>query len=78
MGRTDFERTRVTLALDGAIYPLLALSVSSDGGLMIDLAGCAPVEHFRYGVLDVPPGGDAAQAPKAPLPPERLHQPECH
>ncbi len=61
--RKDFKRTRVTLSVDGALYPLLALSVSSDGGLMIDLAGCTPVQHFRYGVLDVPPGGDAGQAP---------------
>jgi hypothetical protein len=61
--RRDFKRARVGLSVDEALYPLLALSVSSEGGLIIDLAGCAPLEQFRYGVLDVPAGEGSWQAP---------------
>lgn len=42
--------------------PLLALSVSTDGGLMLDLCRYAPLEHFRYGVVDVPAGEGSFQA----------------
>jgi hypothetical protein len=61
--RRDFKRSRIAVSVGGELYPLVALSVNADGGLIVDLAGCAPVEHFRYGVLDVPPGTDPAQAP---------------
>lgn len=42
---------------------MLALAVSSDGGLMIDLGRSAPTEHYRYGVVDVPAGVGSWTAP---------------
>jgi hypothetical protein len=41
---------------------MLALSVSKEGGLMLDLCKYAPVEYFRYGVVDVPAGEGSFEA----------------
>ncbi len=51
-----FKRTRIVLADGDAVYPMLALAVSRDGGLMLDLSKYAPFEYYRYGVVDIPLG----------------------
>jgi hypothetical protein len=53
---TRFKRTRIVLQDGEFVRPMLALGISSDGGLMLDLSNCAPTEHYRYGVVDVPAG----------------------
>lgn len=58
-----FNRTRIVLQDGELVRPMLALSVSRDGGLMLDLCRYAPMEHYRYGVLDVPAGTGSWQAP---------------
>jgi hypothetical protein len=58
-----FKRTRVVLTdAGGAVHPMLALSASKDGGLMLDLCKYAPFEHYRYGVVDVPSGEGSFEA----------------
>jgi hypothetical protein len=42
---------------------MLALSVSGDGGLMLDVSRYAPTQYYRYGVLDVPAGEGQWDAP---------------
>lgn len=59
---TKFKRSRIVLEDGAPVHPLLALSVSSDGGLMIDLSRYAPATHYRYGVVDVPAGEGSFQA----------------
>jgi hypothetical protein len=60
---TAFKRTRIVLEAGDLVRPLLALTVSSDGGLIIDLSGSAPTSSYRYGVLDVPAGEGSWTAP---------------
>lgn len=60
---TRFKRTRIVLEDGEFARPMLALSVSSDGGLMIDLSGSAPTENYRYGIVDVPAGEGSWDAP---------------
>lgn len=57
-----FKRTRIVLAEGDVVHPMLALSVSKDGGLMLDLCRYAPFEHYRYGVVDVPAGDGSLEA----------------
>jgi hypothetical protein len=63
MATRPFKRSRIVLQDGDVVRPLLALSVSSDGGLMLDLSRYAPMQHYRYGVLDVPGGAGSWQAP---------------
>lgn len=60
---SPFKRTRIVLQDGDVVRPMLALSVSKEGGLMLDLSRYAPTEHYRYGVLDVPAGTGSWQAP---------------
>jgi hypothetical protein len=57
------RRTRIVLQDGDLVRPMLAVSVSKDGGLMLDLCRHAPMEHYRYGVLDVPAGTGSWNAP---------------
>lgn len=57
-----FKRTRIVLVNGDGVYPMLALSVSKDGGLMLDLCKYAPFGHYRYGVVDVPAGNGSLAA----------------
>lgn len=59
---TKFKRTRIVLGDGPLVRPLLALSVSSDGGLILDLSRYAPAKHYRYGVVDVPAGEGSFRA----------------
>lgn len=52
----SLKRTRIVLQDGELVRPMLAMSVSRDGGMMIDLCKRAPIEHYRYGVVDVPGG----------------------
>lgn len=68
-GRTAraFRRARVVLCEGGGfVRPLLGISFSADGGLMLDVSR-APVGTFRYGVLDVPAGEGSLEAPVRPV-----------
>jgi hypothetical protein len=57
-----FKRTRIVLEDGDLVRPLLALGVSADGGLILDLSSSAPVTRYRYGVVDVPAGQGSFQA----------------
>jgi hypothetical protein len=48
------SRIRFGLETQEGFRPLLGISVSNDGGLMLDLSGYAPLDLFRYGVVDIP------------------------
>lgn len=58
-----FRRTRIVLQDGELARPMLALGISSDGGLILDLSNCAPTQHYRYGVVDVPAGEGSFDAP---------------
>lgn len=58
-----FKRTRIVLQDDQFVRPMLALAISADGGLMLDLSSCLPTQHYRYGVVDVPAGEGSWSAP---------------
>lgn len=62
MTNQTFKRTRIVLQDGEHVHPMLALSVSRDGGLMLDLCKYAPFEHYRYGVVDVPAGEGSFEA----------------
>jgi hypothetical protein len=54
---------RLGLELGGQFRPLLGISVSSDGGLVLDLSKYAPLGLFRYGVVDVPTAAGSHTVP---------------
>ncbi len=50
------KRIRLGLEIAGDFRPLLGMSMSNDGGLVLDLSKYAPLERFRYGAIDIPTG----------------------
>jgi hypothetical protein len=60
---TRFKRTRIVLQDGEFVRPMLALGISSDGGMILDLSNCAPAQRYRYGVVDVPAGEGSWEAP---------------
>jgi hypothetical protein len=58
-----FKRTRIVLQDGEFVQPMLAIGISSDGGLILDLSNAAPTHHYRYGVVDVPAGEGSWAAP---------------
>ena len=50
------KRTRIVLEDGDSVRALLAVHADHEGGLMIDLCAGAPVDYYRYGVVDLPAG----------------------
>jgi hypothetical protein len=57
------DRIRLGLALAGEFRPLLGISISGDGGLILGLSRYAPLKQFRYGVIDIPTGKGSYTVP---------------
>jgi hypothetical protein len=60
MDSKQLKRRRVIYLDEAGAHPLFAINVakpqSPTGGLMIDFGAYAPSDHWKYGLLEAPPG----------------------